>query len=297
MGLVFDLRRPGEHWLGKLELMAGEDVDEASCQAMGEMMLSCFPPYRDDLTELALTPAERSAMAVMVRAVNRVRGRLGIDAIRLTSARLHILPVTEYRTHFGLGDDQANVGHIYFPEYLRHSREKWALALSHEIAHLSSFVIMRAYMEPEDEEGEIRKDTGQVRAGLYRLGDDGSDEFVGLNEVVTDYVAVLMRRVVATTRGRLAGPCKATRDEIRSYLGQCELVFELCRQMAASPAFPWDDQKDVWSALLRDYWTGSDEFLDTLAEAAPDMHGFLRTLDDSREDGENALRLAKTKFI
>lgn len=86
-------------------------------------------------------------------------------------------------------------------------------------------------------------------------------------------------------------------DRITGYFDQVILVEQLVIQLADAGAAGWSDRDAVIRALLADYFSGSDVFLETLAEAAPAVHEFLRTLGDSEIDGEKACAMSRVLLI
>jgi len=283
-------------WLDKLEIFIADGVDERDAQAYGMSQIESYPPAQEGVRFLPMTAAEISDIALLTDAASRFRRYFGLGPVAISTDRIHLVSVIDMRTWFGRMDACTNGGHAYLAEYVRYGPYRWIASVSHEIAHLASYLSARVEIRPTadgDYSAKLRYD----RHGVKLTSSDGELVFIGLNEAVTELVALNIRDVSGTISPPFRERHLDDGARITGYGGQVTLLAELFRQMAESGSVSWTDVPAVEAILLHDYLAGTDEFLDALAEAAPETHDFLRKLGDSPEDGEIALARSKTKLV
>lgn len=269
-----------EKWLDEVEIELGQ-VNQETASAIGRHVLLGGLSVLPGLIEIPTTNFEQSAMGALADALNLARDKCSLKPIRIPSDRLHIVQTDQFRQEIGQANGFEMLGHAYLPESQRSKPEHFAYSLSHEMAHLSSFVSVWVQLEGQGQHGRV-VEVRQTRTGLQRLGQTGHPEFNGLNEAVTEYVAMLLRREVSTGLGSFAQQCAVTKNQLRAYTGVSSLVIALTRQLVAlAVKSEWTAVTEVWRDLLIDYWIGSDTFLDALAA----WNGAL--LDDFRQLGTN----------
>ncbi len=274
-----------EKWLDELEIEP-DNVDTETASALGVHIVRGGLPTMPGLIELPLKNSELSAMVSLVDGLNEIREKCGLEKVAISPDRLHIIETEQFRQEIGQVNGFEMLGHAYVPESQRNQGELFAYSLSHEMAHLSSFVSVWVQLAGQGKQARVAQ-VLQKRTGLQRLGDSGQPEFTGLNEAVTEYLALLIRREVSAGLGPFAKQCGATATKLMAYTGMSKLMIALSRQLAAAQVKPeWTNPTLVWKDLLIDYWTGSDTYLDLLQQIHPDVYTDLKHLGVKYADAE-----------
>jgi len=280
-----------EKWLDVVQLATSED-DEEAAQALGEQVLRNGLAAIPDLTQLPTTNFERSAMASFVEQINFLRGKCSLNPIRVSSERLHIVDDDDFKAEIGpTTSGYEMLGRIYLPEHLRQNPKHFAYALSHEIGHLSSFTAAWLEWAGTGDQAKITE-AYQVVTGLQRMSDVGEPQYLGLNEAVTEYLAAILRTLVARGLGSFSKHCAITGNRIDTgYSTTVALFAALCRELAKGYRDDWTCATDVWRTLLIDYWSGSQEFAGFLSGTYPAMLADIQALGTESDEAEQlALR-------
>jgi len=298
MTVISESDRLPKIWLDNLEVLIADGVDEAAAVAYAKKQLDSYPPAIGGIEYIPLSDPEGADVLMLTNAACELRRHLGLGPVIISAAeRVHLVGFADFVHHFGLADSLAHAGHVYLPERARYmSRRRWLAFLSHEIAHLSGHlsaeVVLRA-----TEEGNCGATLKYRRSGMKHAGEGGDVGFIGLDEAVTEIAALQIRSLANRMSPSLGGMSLGGEDRITGYFGQVILVEQLAIQLADVGVAGWSDRVAVIRALLADYFSGSDVFLETLAEAAPAVHEFLHTLGDSEIDGEKAYALSRVLLI
>jgi hypothetical protein len=230
------------------------------------------------LVQVPTTIFDQSAMVALLDALNHLRQICGQDKIGASTDRLHIVQDQSYDQAIGSSYGFEMGGRVYLPNRSRDRSDHFAHALSHELAHLSSFFRLRVTLTGQGKQATI-VEVKALRSGLRLLGDAGGTEFCGLNEAVTEYVALLARHEVASGVGPFAQHCAATRYKLIGHLNTCAAIIALLKKLVASQVRPaWIHATEIWRRLMIDYWSGSDEFLETVRQADAVLFDDLRQL-------------------
>ncbi len=266
-------------WVDRLEIFIADGVDERDAVAFGAEQVRTCPPAQAGIRYLPLSAAEWADWTLLADAASYMRQYFGLPVARLSADRLHIVSVTDMRTWFGRSDAYVKGGHAYVAEHVRYSPAQWVIHLSHELAHLTSFLSARVEIRPT-EGGRLVADLRYEKHGLKRVSKSDSLTFTGLNEAVTELAALQIRYVA----GLMSPPFRERYldggDRITGYGGQVMLLEGLCRQMVGSGVFPWEDDASIKEAILFDYLSGTNQFLDALADSAPQTWGWLSLMGD-----------------
>jgi hypothetical protein len=262
--------------LDKLIVEAGEvSVDLA--REIGLTIIQEGLLLPDDWQRLSLTEEEKSWFVSLVRLVNRLRKRCDLSNLTISPERLHIVTDADFKRLFGESDGFEIMGHAYIPERIRSDDRSFVCVLSHEIAHLTSYISAEVKLSGSKDAASI-SEVRQLRVGLQR-NDADRVEFIGLNEAVTEYLAFLLRREAALDQGEPGVKCADIGDRIIAYIDLTSLLVQLNRRLAADTrCIHWESPSAVWRDLLIDYWTGRDFFLETLAVVDPLLYADLRLL-------------------
>lgn len=290
-------RRP-KIWLDKLTVFFADGASEADAAAYARKQLDSYPPAMAGIEYIPLTALECSDALTLADAACALRRRLGLSPIAFSATeRVHLVRFADFVSHFGVSECVSSMGHVYLPERVRYMRRnRWLSRLSHEIAHLSAYLSAEAVLRA-DAAGGMRAEFRGQRSGMKRVGEDGEVGFIGLDEAATEIAALQIRSLADRMSSALGGISLGGEDRITGYAGQVILVEQLAIQSAAAGVAGWPDHKAVIRSLLIDYLSGSDVFLDALAESAPQTHETLRRLGDSDADNEKAFALSKKRLV
>ncbi|MBU0625657.1 hypothetical protein KKF05_04920 [Patescibacteria group bacterium] len=243
------------------------------------------------------TRFDRALIHASIRALNAVRGNLGLEPIALPLEHFHLLSEDEYIQMF---EGAAETGGLtaFREMYIRHCSRRADLArrITHELAHAACFhqyTVAAQIVEPNDQDCEAleddddnEEDCGGVliksirhdRSGLQLAG----KKFQGLDEAITEILASLIRSRMIADRHPLS---KAAVEELTtycSYLPQISVIFRVISDL-------YEKREVGLAVLIWDYLTGSNDFCRRLRRRDRQMHDLIRQMGDEPED---ALRTA-----
>jgi hypothetical protein len=231
---------------------------------------------------------------------------------------VHVLPDDEYRRLFvsrlpsedgepadgnpgvvGQGGFEM-FGHVFLPEAVRADWDTWTLTVTHELAHATGFLGVRFPLTADMVRTRAAVCPGLARSGLMLVADDDAQSvtFKGLNEVVTEYCALMVREYVARSPvGDFGASCARYASAAVSYTPLFRFFMELFRQLAGGRVGGWSHPVDVWQALVTDYFGGTDVFVDALALAGPAAHRAVRDLGSDSAAFARAVQLAQQRWF
>ncbi len=209
--------------------------------------------------ELSKTAEEVEGIRASVDALNAVREDLGLEAVVIDPARIHIADEREFWTRWGTAlSGFVQFGHAFVPR--RYLFVSYLQDLTHEIVHLASHMSSSHAIVDPSRAGE--QAIVALRSGLLvftRRGGAPDVLFKGLNEGVTETIAGDVRRRLLMSRPKLFKPGHG--DILlgdRTYAAHVCIIDELIRLLGVPIAA-------ARRRLLIDYFEQSDAFLKVLA--------------------------------
>jgi len=275
-------------WFDRIDLDPGI-VETAAAVRFAQALLERDMNESLDIVTLPLTKYEQSAVTATVVAINAIRCKLGLEQIHLSNERVHYVPTEEYQEKIGESSGIAGVGHVYIRANMRARFKQFANVLVHEMVHMSSFAVLAIQLDVID--GQIQLVAcQQTRFGLQQ-NNGPEDEFVGLNEAITEYAALLVRYEASRQPSRFAKRCAKTRHQITTHLAAFRVMQgAIGRLVEARPYAEWTEKNRVYRDLLIDYWGGRNRVLAALEQLDGELYHDLRLLDDNHN---HALALAR----
>jgi len=258
--------RNGAAWRDGLITIDRTDIDPPGSDAVLRQI-----GLLDELEhELAKTAEEERVIGASVAALNDLRRELGLEAVRLDPANVHIMTETELWTRWGNSRDAfAGLGHAFVPR--RYLFACTAQSLTHELVHLSAY---RAVIDPALAGDEAVR---LIRSGLSRTvyaGGRLQKMFLGLDEGVTELIAIEVRRRLVERSGLLDERTSRLLLTDHSYPAQVRLATELIKLAAGGR-----EEGSARRLLFADYFAHSSKFLKRLARVRPGASKMLRTMD------------------
>jgi hypothetical protein len=281
-------------WLDDLEiLLDGQVVDGYEWKTDKRFWDSC-PSAKQGIKETPLTESEQDDIMSIVAAANSFRCHFGLCEVEMSVDRTHIVIPSDMRL-VSASLAAYRLGHIYISQFLRNTPCIWLGSISHELAHLTGYVNARITLSPQDQSLDDLIDFNRV--GLARRGDDLDYEFSGVNEAVTEIIAVRLTTKAACISMEFNDRYGGIFPGTSANRGTICLLRELWVKMAGSGRCRWDNRYHIEEALIRDYFAGTDEFLDELARIAPETWEYLRKLGAEIEDDEAAQVMSNTPLV
>ncbi len=256
--------RNGAAWRDGLIIIDGSRVrPEGSEKELRRLDL--LPELEKELTK---TPEELRGIAASVEALNAVRDGLGFDAVKIDLGHIHVADECEFMRRWGVVRRAfTQFGHVFVQR--RFLFLHFLQDLTHELVHLSTFRAVIDPALPKDAAVRIQRSGLSV---LRRRSGVPENLFTGLNEGVTESIAIEVRRRVAAEPGLL----KSGHGEILvndwSYRAQVRLLNELVGMTGASP-------EAARRRLLTDYFGQTGCFLRALARRDRGLVGMLTKAD------------------
>lgn len=292
-----DCAGSAERWFDGVWIeTSAESMDEDAVERKRESILfnGVSGPVMLDDEELQATEFEKQVLAGLSEDMNVLRARFGLQYGTVSPSRLHIVPEDIYDQIFGHSNGVNVLGHIYLCERLRSDLSRLVYAISHELAHLHSYSVISVRLcgDKRIATANSLKSAEQPYTGFQIMDRMGNREFAGLNEAVTEYTALLLRRILANrdSDSRLSQSASSTCSVIMAYKQTVSLMIALIRSWVAQGFNPaWNSVQDVWWDLISDYLTGDTSVMDLLSRISPGVYRDLRQLG---VDGESAQDMA-----
>lgn len=232
-----------ERWNFKTNFYVDKDVPPQEDKAVRSEMAEDISPY--EVRDLKKKSFEKESIRVVEKATNNLLVRYGFDPIVIPNANVHIMDPQDFReqvmaknTGFLIeSSGYALLNHIYIPRIDSHRH--FAATLAHETAHIASFTKRDIYVQHDEMGGTVAKlstrrmghATGNTRkANELPVGQPL--KFSGLNEAVTDYFALQIKKEIVAM-GTLIN--KADRDLFlndNGYQFHIELILEMLERLA-----------------------------------------------------------------
>jgi hypothetical protein len=250
-----------------------DELSEEARKIAREMISALVVP--NDLEEQSKTPTENHVISLCAASLDFILADMGLLPRNLNPALYHILTDQEFEHCFGSCGASVRAGHAYFRRSIEETvfLPAFISRVCHETVHLSSAIVVEFDRRVDGSIQPIR-----IRDGLKSIVGTGVHYFNGLNEIVTDYAAELLGVLMARILGWPATPTQMSAGLlglISVYQSQRIIIERLCRYL-----FPRSDGVEGWHLLLRDYWSGSNDFLEQLIVRLPSVHETLRDMNE-----------------
>ena len=266
-------------------------ADEVTCVGCGRKRnelirnaLFSSLPDAHGVDDLPKTDIERTLVAETSAAANEVLQGQGLPGSPISDARVHVLTDAEFEATIGRGcRGKCAYGHVYLRR--QDDLTNFAHELTHEIAHLISFLAIRVTAETRPD-GHRDLQILPRRSGLSLYGLDPAEEdplFNGLNEAVTEIIAHEIRAALAVSSKILSADGCQQLIKTWVYLPQIKLIWHLLDRLQAAGG-----DSDPGRELLQDYFAGTSRFLNRLYAADPGALRLLRTMGTRASDAFGA---------
>ena len=272
----FNTKTPKEKWADQVRVIGYDPITAAQIATQPLTKIDDHLDITDE--ELILTPTEKGLIAETTVALNLLRKKLGLDPIFLNLSRFHVLTQQDWgqlvAPYIDDRDAVSLFGHCYF--VCCEEKRRFAFDLSHEIVHAAAFLSVKVVPNKKLGHRLILH-----RSGLSRFHPVSNHmDYLGLTEGVTELIGVNLRGVMSKISKVLNKQERQWLENRVTYEPTVRLVCNLAKRLAQAEG---KAMSYVTMALMRDYFTGSTEFLRLLHRHEKETIGILRDMDDTDE--------------
>ena len=238
--------------------------------------------------ELPLSDDEIGIIKETITVLNLLRKKLGLDPTSFSLNRFHVLEQKDWdrmiAPHAPHCDAISLMGHCYFL-YCKELK-RFAFNLTHEIGHAASYLSVR--VEHQKSGYHLTVD----RYGLTKFRPKvGYLDYRGLNEGTTELVAINLRAVLEKISKILSEKEKIwlkNHNALEDYAPFVNIICDISDLIAHKEGKPMGQ---INMLLLKDYFTGSCDFLRLLRKYDSDAIKILRNMNDETKDAQQAAEL------
>ncbi|MFA6604087.1 MAG: hypothetical protein WCT10_04630 [Patescibacteria group bacterium] len=264
---------PQDKWADRIRLFSGSPAQAAEWKTEEAYAL----PDPLHVRDLPQTEIEIAAIGEVTAVLNDlIKIMCGLGPFIFSADRVHILDAAEFQAKVGRGrfSGRSRLGHVYLER--DQSTANFMGLLAHEMFHAVSYLWLDLW-----EAGAVSADgTKWPRVTIRRSGMTLIDpsygtwlpHFHGLNEMVTELTAVIVRQLLAPKSFLLDA---AGRKQLGSLVCSPPLV-AFANRLVGTVAGPGNDHAPAARTLISDCLLGTDVFLGLLEAKLPGATDILR---------------------
>jgi len=220
--------------------------------------------------ELRKTTFEIKAIAHISALMDRMAQSMNLRPRGIAPKRIHMLNQSDYRLLLGSGDDARTVlGHTYIAR--TEDRTSMMYLLTHELAHLSSFLSVVGYVDDESVH------TSWKRSGYTTQTRCRGNTFTGLNEAAAEITAGLIRDMLLRYSNLLNEQQRQILSSGYIYAPQVRVVQALTEIVSKHEAC---DNADPLMSVIYGFLSGDLSFLRRVGRAVSGSVPILRAMSE-----------------
>ncbi len=250
-----------------------EDDEKRSVEFLHEHVLQRTQEH--PFIEFEKTEEEVKIIQEMNDVYSSIFLKFGLEDQRISLSDVHVVDENSFKSVRGINIGGTTRGtQIYVPRIEGAPVAKHTL--SHEMAHAFAFSrkSFLAQIEITNKQKQYNYSDEQDKRTGYHFVADGINQFLGLNECVTEYIGSVVHEAIKHKINLVTTNLKELPIDITAYIPAYILLEFLVKRYSQKD----NDENEIWDEIARGYFTGDMRWVNKLKIVHPEIARILRDM-------------------